>query len=521
MSHNIANTSTSTSALTASLPTVEQMKAWSRDDIKTFLQGNRTRLNLEDEDINKIYTQRVKGDTFLALRYEMLVNPPLSIPVGPAVKLIKFKETKSTTKAATRKSPKMPVLAWDDFLNNAFYASTALDTGNRIFSKPNVTGALSVEDSVVDMFLKTMEDTNNQRLILLPTPERWSKRYVCRAVKGQPDAIRCGAGNIQLLNDSDASLILSAVEVKPEQLMKTLVADGTELFNAYNTALTTENDGTTAIVRQLFGYMVVNDLKYGLLTTYIRTWFFYRQDEDPDNPYISPTVHINQSHTSDSASFLEYNDEYRPSSSKRSVLRRTFGRITRSQSKKGKNKLNDNEFLNSMKNYKRSQFSFGDVLGNGRSGVIFMTKLHEQVGALKMVDLYKKEYLLQEILNELKMYLGPLKGIQGIYIPKLLKYGVLHEAFVFILTSFAGESFANNRSITEKEKQLAINGLMEIHAKGVKHGDIRLENIMMKRNELTGHSYVWWIDFAWSKMINNTEDLDAELSELKHLLGMC
>ncbi|CAG8668146.1 17479_t:CDS:2, partial [Funneliformis caledonium] len=492
------------------------------------------------------------------LTEQELLRTVLSVPKIHSIK------TKSTTKAATRKSPKMPVLAWDDFLNNAFYASTALDTGNRIFSRSNVTGALSVEDSVVDMFLKTMEATNNQRLILLPTPERWSKRYVCRAVKGQPDAIRCGAGNIQLLNDLDASLILSAVEVKPEQLMKTLVADGTELFNAYNTALTTEDDGTTAytrhqkiirIVRQLFGYMVVNDLKYGLLTTYIRTWFFYRQDEDPDNLYISPTVHINQSHTSDSASFLECmyyfenisttnptahssppntdggndnddkidddNDEYRPSSSKRSVLRRTFGRITRSQSKKGKDKLNDNEFLNSMKNYKRSQFSFGDVLGNGRSGVIFMTKLHEQVGALKMVDLYKKEYLLQEILNELKMYLGPLKGIQGIYIPKLLKYGVLHEAFVFILTSFAGESFANNRSITEKEKQLAINGLMEIHAKGVKHGDIRLENIMMKRNELTGHSYVWWIDFAWSKMINNTEDLDAELSELKHLLGMC
>ena len=30
-----------------------------------FLQGNRTRLDLEDEDIDKIYTQRIKGSTFL------------------------------------------------------------------------------------------------------------------------------------------------------------------------------------------------------------------------------------------------------------------------------------------------------------------------------------------------------------------------------------------------------------------------------------------------------------------------
>ncbi|RIA89104.1 hypothetical protein C1645_825348 [Glomus cerebriforme] len=65
MSHNIANTSTSTSTLTASLPTVEQMKTWSQDNVKTFLQENRIRLDLEDKDINKIYTQRIKGSTFL------------------------------------------------------------------------------------------------------------------------------------------------------------------------------------------------------------------------------------------------------------------------------------------------------------------------------------------------------------------------------------------------------------------------------------------------------------------------
>src|SRR5438045_7846572 len=118
------------------------------------------------------------------------------------------------------------------------------------------------------------------------------------------------------------------------------------------------------------------------------------------------------------------------------------------------------------------------------------------------------------------MYLGPLKEIQGIYIPKLLKYGVFHEAFVFVFTSFAGKSFANIKNITEKEKQLAINGLLAIHATGVKHGDIRLENIMVKRNE-SGHSCVWWIDFAWSKIVNNAKGLDKELFKLKWLLVMC
>ncbi|PKK55453.1 hypothetical protein RhiirC2_419798 [Rhizophagus irregularis] len=187
--------------------------------------------------------------------------------------------------------------------------------------------------------------------------------------------------------------------------------------------------------------------------------------------------------------------------------------------RKGKERRNDDELLINMENYKRNQFSFGDVLGNGRSGVIFTAKFHEKIGALKMTDLYKNEYLLQEILNELKIYLGPLKKIQGIYVPKLLKFGVLHEAFVFILTSLAGESFANVSNVTEEEKQLAINGLLAIHARGVKHGDVRLDNIMLERNKLTGCSRVWWVDFGFSKMIYNAEELDMELAELKYLLG--
>ncbi|RGB22811.1 hypothetical protein C1646_598826, partial [Rhizophagus diaphanus] len=174
--------------------------------------------------------------------------------------------------------------------------------------------------------------------------------------------------------------------------------------------------------------------------------------------------------------------------------------ITRSVTRKGKEKQTDGgEFLNHMKNYKRSQISFGDVLGNGRSGVVFTAKLYKEVGALKMVDLYKREYLLQEILNEIKMYLGPLKEIQGICIPRLLKFGILHEAFAFTLTSLAEETFATmGDNITRKQKQLAIKGLQELHSKGVMHGDIRLENIVVKRKNDGSTSCVWWIDFGWS-----------------------
>jgi hypothetical protein len=72
--------SSSVVSATDNLPTVEEMKSKSQDGLKDFLIVRKAELDLEDDDINKLHNQKVKGDTFLALKYEMLVNPPLSIP---------------------------------------------------------------------------------------------------------------------------------------------------------------------------------------------------------------------------------------------------------------------------------------------------------------------------------------------------------------------------------------------------------------------------------------------------------
>ncbi|CAG8534716.1 1963_t:CDS:2 [Paraglomus brasilianum] len=44
--------------------TIEHVKAWSREDVKAFLQNNKTGLDLEDRDIEILYNQRVKGSNF-------------------------------------------------------------------------------------------------------------------------------------------------------------------------------------------------------------------------------------------------------------------------------------------------------------------------------------------------------------------------------------------------------------------------------------------------------------------------
>jgi hypothetical protein len=89
MSDNVASARTSTNAEEEEAPTagVEVIK-WSRDRVKKFLQEKRAKLDLENEDIDIIYNQRVKGDTFLD--FKAVDFERWGIPGAPAKKLEKL-----------------------------------------------------------------------------------------------------------------------------------------------------------------------------------------------------------------------------------------------------------------------------------------------------------------------------------------------------------------------------------------------------------------------------------------------
>ncbi|GES74408.1 crinkler (CRN) family protein, putative [Rhizophagus clarus] len=76
----------SISGTTSKLPKAEQMMAWSQDDVQTFLRENRTRLNLEYADIDKIYNEKIDGEAFLALTQDDLTK--LGIVLGPVKKVM-------------------------------------------------------------------------------------------------------------------------------------------------------------------------------------------------------------------------------------------------------------------------------------------------------------------------------------------------------------------------------------------------------------------------------------------------
>ena len=82
---NVASSSTGVPVISSDLPTVEEVKGIeSAQELNIFLKR---RLNNIDNHIDTLTVQEVDGTTFLALKYEMLVSPPLNIPVGPALKL--------------------------------------------------------------------------------------------------------------------------------------------------------------------------------------------------------------------------------------------------------------------------------------------------------------------------------------------------------------------------------------------------------------------------------------------------
>ena len=84
MSHSIANTS----APTARLPTVEEINGWNRDRVKGFLQEKKDRLDLDDTEIDKIYNNKVDGNTFLELTRDDLLS--IGIALKPAKEIGKL-----------------------------------------------------------------------------------------------------------------------------------------------------------------------------------------------------------------------------------------------------------------------------------------------------------------------------------------------------------------------------------------------------------------------------------------------
>ncbi|CAB4413065.1 unnamed protein product [Rhizophagus irregularis] len=371
-------------------------------------------------------------------------------------------ETKSTVKAASRRVPNNLVEPWNTFLSEAFNASLSIDAVICKFYNYKLDHlTINSEETTVDLFMEVV------------------------------DIIHIGGSDPRMLRsiNADGINLLATVEVKSNQLMSDIIqgiidennlsddGDESELYSIYNltrevkdyhTKNYTKYNNLKRIVHQGFGYIVINDCRYGIITTLNQIWFMCRKPENPSILLIFPAVLINQLHTSNQASFwkcLRYfenlsllnpiahsnppndsddegldnqddpplppllnkknqknkNRDYNSSCNTRFLPYITGGGLgissrTRSKSNTiGNNtelkETKEDLLLKHMKNYDHNWFNFRNMLGSGRTGSIFKTTLGRKTGALKMVALYKDKKKLKELLNEIKIYIGPLKEI--------------------------------------------------------------------------------------------------------------
>ncbi|CAG8700162.1 11313_t:CDS:2, partial [Acaulospora morrowiae] len=84
----MSTVASSSTVITSELPTVEEVKGWSREGVRNFLREKKGILDLDDNDIGRIYIQKIKGSNFLdfiAADFERW-----GIPGGPAKEIEKL-----------------------------------------------------------------------------------------------------------------------------------------------------------------------------------------------------------------------------------------------------------------------------------------------------------------------------------------------------------------------------------------------------------------------------------------------
>jgi serine/threonine protein kinase len=125
--------------------------------------------------------------------------------------------------------------------------------------------------------------------------------------------------------------------------------------------------------------------------------------------------------------------------------------------------------------------------------------------ALKVGDL--KSVPLEELLNEVAIY-QVLEELQGDCIPELLFFGYLEGLFCIGLSLFGSPPSV----LTSTQKNQLWDSLNKIHQRGVSHGDIKLNNILLGEKDTPILT-----DFGFGKIQGSKTDFEKDIYDLRNL----
>lgn len=272
---------------------------------------------------------------------------------------------------------------------------------------------------------------------------------------------------------------------------------------------------------QLYTYLVVNHIQYGILTSSDYTFFFKRvKIEKATDGFEQLCISTGIAHNATNptvlqsiAYFLSLADgtpfsspppspkrqsprNSRPSSARNSpsTLRRVLETANFSSGdENGSVPIQEDTDSSYESDFALEDFHIKSVLGSGRTKVYYEAK--NQL-ALKSIDLWKHSCMLDELHNEIEIY-RLLSDLQGRCIPKLVLHGYWEGGMYCIGFSPCGTV---PKTLSESQKQSVMSSVDAIHDRGIIHNDIKKENILVDEN-----GRVYLIDFGFATL-NSCED---------------
>jgi hypothetical protein len=169
---------------------------------------------------------------------------------------------------------------------------------------------------------------------------------------------------------------------------------------------------------------------------------------------------------SNGSAYVESTDENSQTESiEMEVFTRPSTRSIKNLERKQDSKNSSNDFY--------LDFDSLEYVSAGFCGKVFKTLYKGDPVALKICDIYNNPLGLDQILHEVKVY-EKLVSLQGSLIPKLIFYG--YDTGIFVLMT----SFIRGHPCTDLESTCVQNALKLLGKHGVRHLDIRKENIIVR-----------------------------------------
>ncbi|KAJ3022653.1 hypothetical protein HKX48_005583 [Thoreauomyces humboldtii] len=269
---------------------------------------------------------------------------------------------------------------------------------------------------------------------------------------------------------------------------------------------------------QLYGYMTFNDHRYGVLTTFDRTWFFERAGERSGRLRVAGPFAFND----DSKLLVGYLTLLRlvderwfyasPTASPRPASKGSSAGTSpalqrRSQAPRSSTVSADSRY--EMEDIGPNDIQFEKTIDRSNAIIARGSFRGGPPSLFKCVDASQHHDLASQMKNEVSIY-RTLEPLHGSAVPTFHGCCCVWNMLHVLRMDHAGEPLKNVcDSVGDRGTiiSLALAALAKVHALGVLHGDVRVENFLYD----PASNSVRVIDFGLSKTGASAEELAGEL----------